>query len=169
MPFNRPSFVKKLSHVSSSGLSGFKLPEHAGARHGAPPLPSRYVFSFGLHDVVDVAPRYAADWSAMRERRTWVPEGWLSLTLATINATRQAGLPAEAKATLAQRAAAEAEQLAELQLSVEARDATAAAKAAARAASAGLLLGDREAEARGRQTGSLKWRAARGELGPRSE
>jgi peptide-N4-(N-acetyl-beta-glucosaminyl)asparagine amidase len=122
------------------------------------------VFSFGLHDVVDVAPRYAADWSAMRERRTWVPEGWLSLTLATINATRQAGLPAEAKATLAQRAAAEAEQLAELQLSVEARDATAAAKA-----SAGMLLGDREAEARGRQTGSLKWRAARGELGPRSE
>ena len=137
-----------------------------------PPLPSRYVFSFGLHDVVDVAPRYAADWSAMRERRTWVPEGWLSLTLATINATRQAGLPVEAKATLAQRAAAEAEQLAELQLSVEARDATAAAKAAARAASsaasAGMLLGDREAEARGRQTGSLKWRAARGELGPRS-
>jgi len=164
VPFNLPSFVKKLSYVSSSGLSGFKLPEHAGARHGAPPLPSRYVFSFGLHDVVDVAPRYAADWSAMRERRTWVPEGWLSLTLATINATRQAGLPAEAKATLAQRAAAEAEQLAELQLSVEARDATAAAKA-----SAGMLLGDREAEARGRQTGSLKWRAARGELGPRSE
>ena len=119
--------------------------------------------------MVDVAPRYAADWSAMRERRTWVPEGWLSLTLATINATRQAGLPAKVMATLAPRAAAEAELLAELQLSVEARDTKAAANAATPAASAGKLLGDREAEARGRQTGSLKWRAARGELGPRSE
>ena len=164
-----PSFVKKLSYVSSIGLSGLQLPEHASAHHDAPPIPSRYVFSFGQHDVVDVAPRYAADWSAMRERRTWVPEGWLSLTLATINATRQAGLPAKVMATLAPRAAAEAELLAELQLSVEARDTKAAANAATPAASAGKLLGDREAEARGRQTGSLKWRAARGELGPRSE
>ena len=42
-------------------------------------------FSFGRDEVVDVAPRYSASWDATLSRRVEVKEGWLELTLASIN------------------------------------------------------------------------------------
>ena len=108
-----------------------------------------YVFAFGRRGCTDVAPRYAADWRATLGRRTWVREGWLELTISTLNASRGA-------ADLDASAAADRAQLAELTKPAEER-------AAAAAAAGGDHGGDKEAEARGRQTGSLEWRRARGE------
>jgi len=101
-----------------------------------------YVFAFGEHEVVDVARRYAVSWPATLRRRGEVKEGWLELTIAALCEARQAALPPRARAALAARAAAEQHQLSQRH--------TRALVAA---------------ETRGRQTGALSWRRARGEAG----
>ena len=102
-----------------------------------------YVFAFGPHEVVDAARRYSRRWEQTLARRTAVKEGWLELTIHTLNETRQAALPPAERAALAERAAREQQQLAK--------------RHEARALS--------QAERQGRTTGSVAWRSARGELG----
>lgn len=75
-----------------------------------------------------------------------VPEGWLEVTVASLNASRQALLPGPARADLAERARLEQQQLAGLDV-----DRSRASLS--------------EAEKKGRQTGAVEWRRRRGELG----
>ena len=117
-----------------------------------------YVFAFGRAGGVDVAPRYAVDWTACAARRDWVAEGWLELTLASMNATVQSTLSAEARAVAEARAAAELEELQRLRRSTAGPHSASSAVPVAEG-------GDLQAEQRGRQTGSVEWREARGELG----
>ena len=103
-----------------------------------------YVFSFGTHEAVDVSRRYSADWAETVKRREKVKEGWLEVTIASLCAARQAELPASEAARLAERALSERAAL------------DGAPEGAKSSRSEGL---------RGRQTGSVEWRRARGELG----
>ena len=115
-----------------------------------------YIFAFGSGGAADVAPRYSTDWQACLERRTDVKEGWLELTIASLNASAQAGLVSglteEQRRSIEARAVADGSHLDALRLGV-----------------GGPVQGgdsvDKEAERRGRQTGSVEWREARGELG----
>ena len=113
---------------------------------GDAPTPRHGPKKFRRRGCTDVAPRYAADWRATLGRRTWVKEGWLELTISTLNASR--GVADHDAAAAADRA-----QLAELTKPAE----------EGAAAAAGGGGGDKETEARGRQTGSIEWRRARGE------
>jgi peptide-N4-(N-acetyl-beta-glucosaminyl)asparagine amidase len=110
----------------------------------------RYVFAFGAHGVADVAPRYALNWRATLNRRTWVDETWLERTVSALNATLQAELPLEVQATVKAREALERQLLAQLHSAENDVD---------------NIDKGRDDERRGRQTGSLEWRQARGELG----
>ena len=101
-----------------------------------------YVFAFGAHEAVDVARRYAVSWPATLLRRAEVKEGWLELTIAALCEARQAALQPHARAALAARAATEQHQLSQRH-------------------ERALVA----AETRGRQTGALSWRRARGEAG----
>ena len=103
-----------------------------------------YVLAFRAHEAVDVTRRYAASWEVTRTRRMSVPEAWLSSHIATLNASAQAMLPPAARQELKVRAMREENLL------------------ASRVEQARGLT---DVERRGRQTGSLEWRRARGELG----
>ena len=118
-----------------------------------------YVFAFEANEATDVAPRYSGDWEACLTRRDWVKEGWLEIILASMNAAAQSNLSSESRAAMERRAIKEREQLA-LRTTPEA-DGLAAGGTTPLAGSDE----DKEAEKRVRQTGSIEWREARGEMG----
>ena len=138
-----------------------------------------YVFAFGRHGAIDVAPRYSAGWSETLQRRTWVKEGWLELALSTLNASAALPVHVSGMHPTDARASAELEELANLRLSPEERQRQleergaagghapnrADESVAASFSSAGGGCGAKEAESRGRQTGPIEWRRARGEAG----
>lgn len=108
-----------------------------------------YVIGFGKDGVVDVTRRYTADFADTATRRGECDEGWLaSATRGLTSRLRMGEGDARRRRRLEER---DAEEQRELQI--------------AGCASQG---GDREEFQQvlpGRQTGSLAWRAARGELG----
>lgn len=158
-----------------------------------------YVFSFGRDEVVDVAPRYSASWDATLSRRVEVKEGWLELTLASINQSVQARLPPAQRAEVERVAAEERRRLDALCVPEPAGPGGSGPAPAEGEAEGGPHVGSPRppspaepagvtqsattaggtpeappdaspdaapaAEQRGRQTGSLEWRRARGELG----
>ena len=164
-----------------------------------------YVLAFTRHEAADVSARYSRDWAETLARRTEVREGWLELTVASLNQTRQAALPAAARAAIEARAQQEREQLAELsrpappepppeqspeqgpseqgpseQLQGPSGGSRCCSDVAAQpeaSRSTGVTTGadstadevanPESAERRGRQTGTVEWRRARGELGDR--
>lgn len=77
-------------------------------------------------------------------------ETWLERTVSALNATLQAELPLEVQATVKAREALERQLLAQLHSAENDVD---------------NIDKGRDDERRGRQTGSLEWRQARGELG----
>jgi peptide-N4-(N-acetyl-beta-glucosaminyl)asparagine amidase len=110
-----------------------------------------YIFAASPAELVDVLNRYvpADALAGARARRTLCGEGWLRARLGILDQHRRAklGLAGAAAAPL-----------------LRARDARSAVDAAELAAPAARREGG-GAEAAGRETGSLAWRAARGELG----
>ncbi|KAJ1620706.1 hypothetical protein T492DRAFT_378249 [Pavlovales sp. CCMP2436] len=104
-----------------------------------------YVFAFGPGEAVDVINRYvlADAWPAVRKSRSQVSESYLQSRIAVLDTQRRALLPPP---SLLLRDTRRAPDILEL-----------ANPAATRDLEAG--------EAGGRETGSVEWRAARGELG----
>ncbi|KAJ3171974.1 hypothetical protein HDU88_006785 [Geranomyces variabilis] len=100
-----------------------------------------YVFAFGPYEAVDVIKRYTNNIDDVRSRRTDVDEGWLRKTLAEITAQLRRDLPESVRLELERRDAQERAQLdgSNKPVAVE--------------------------NLHGRESGSLAWRAVRGELG----
>ncbi len=134
-----------------------------------------YVLAFSRHEVCDVSARYSARWEETLARRTEVKEGWLELTIASINQRLQAPLSPTRRAAIGERGRAERAELDALSSPPPPAEATSEGAEAAAPAAAGEA--EREAGSadgadasddplrRGRQTGSLEWRKARGETG----
>jgi peptide-N4-(N-acetyl-beta-glucosaminyl)asparagine amidase len=104
-----------------------------------------YVFAFSHEEVADVARRYSSSWSETAARRDKVDEEWLASRIALLNATLQGRLAPGQQRVVAARSARECKLL-------DARSDEASRRLSAE-------------ELRGRQTGSVGWRRARGELG----
>ncbi|CAK0827424.1 unnamed protein product [Prorocentrum cordatum] len=102
-----------------------------------------YVFAFSPAEVVDVTPRYTAVWPEVLARRGPASEADLAGVVEDLDARARAG------AAPPPWRAPEAREL-----------------AAARGPGAGREAG--AAELAGRETGSVDWRLARGEMGPRA-
>ena len=101
-----------------------------------------YVLAFSSEEAVDVSRRYADKWHVTVGRRMAVREAWLRETIQSLNTTTQAKLTPERRAMLAERGAREEKLL-----------------------DARIERAMKPEELRGRQTGSLAWRKARGEIG----
>jgi Transglutaminase-like superfamily/Amino-terminal Zinc-binding domain of ubiquitin ligase E3A len=108
-----------------------------------------YVLGFNFKEVVDVTRRYTRQWQQVLERRTLVPEGWLSDTLANCRTTLAQRLSSEAVATLQAHQVAEAKELAALTDPQTTESTTSAIQ---------------PEELKGRDTGSMEWRLSRGEV-----
>lgn len=108
-----------------------------------------YVVGFSCCEIVDVSARYTNHWSELLKRRAQIQEFWLDEAIHSMDVRqRSRGLGGEAAAVIEARKAAEVREL--------------------RARQAVAIRGDRGAkpeERVGRQTGSLEWRAQRGETG----
>ncbi|TPX65736.1 hypothetical protein SpCBS45565_g04979 [Spizellomyces sp. 'palustris'] len=101
-----------------------------------------YVFAFGSDEVVDVIHRYTRNFEEVQTRRIMVSEDWLDKTLRDMTARKRADLPPSVRAELEERDKTEQSQLkTTLQRTAHSKDLVS------------------------RQSGSLEWRAARGELG----
>ncbi|XP_078460267.1 peptide-N(4)-(N-acetyl-beta-glucosaminyl)asparagine amidase isoform X1 [Lampetra fluviatilis] len=101
-----------------------------------------YVFAFSKDELVDVSWRYSCRHTDMLSRRTRCREGWLRSTIARLNHTRQQAIDVARRTQLLQRCVVELVE----------------------------FLSPREPQEGavkygGRQTGSVAWRTARGELG----
>ena len=73
-----------------------------------------YVIATGLHDVVDVTPRYTRKWSEVLQRRTPIQEQWLAAALASLHARQRHQAPALPSAEAAGLAARDAQEAVEL-------------------------------------------------------
>lgn len=109
-----------------------------------------FVVAFGVHDVVDVTRRYIIDVPGNEQRRRAILGGegdemWLGETIASRRGASRSSLTDERQATLSAR---DVREQAELIACV----------------SVNSMRGD-NTSLHGRTTGSLAWRAARGELG----
>ncbi|XP_064205332.1 peptide-N(4)-(N-acetyl-beta-glucosaminyl)asparagine amidase [Anguilla rostrata] len=100
-----------------------------------------YILAFSREQVVDVTWRYSCKHEEVLTRRTQVQEAWLRETISSLNSARQQSLPAERKKELLER------------LLVELVEFISPKKPKA-------------GELGGRVSGSLAWRAARGETRP---
>jgi peptide-N4-(N-acetyl-beta-glucosaminyl)asparagine amidase len=105
-----------------------------------------YVVAFGKDEAVDVTRRYVADYAQCLGRRTECDEGWLAATLRALTARLRAGRVGDEVTQLATRDAMDADEL---------------RRAGAHVPPADVPFDDLP----GRTTGSVAWRAARGELG----
>lgn len=105
-----------------------------------------YVVAFGKDEAVDVTRRYVADYARCLGRRTECHEEWLAATLGALTAKLRAGMDGDEVARLATRDAADADEL---------------SRAGTHVPPADVPFDDLP----GRTTGSIAWRAARGELG----
>jgi hypothetical protein len=117
--------------------------------HPVPPFLS-YIIACSKDEVVDVTQRYTKRWNEVLERRTACPEQWLRIYVQSLTQIKAMSLPPERARTLAARALVEAR---EFEANVAEDNET------RRVASL------KEEEKQGRTTGSVEWRAARGELG----
>jgi len=146
-----------------------------------------YVIACSKDEVVDVTRRYTKRWSEVLDRRTSCPEGWLNMYCQSLTQMKALMTPRERQEELARRrqreeaefaaneaeekaakaaAAAAAEEAARQAASAGSASAAAAASSAAAAAAASAASSSvKEEEKQGRTTGSVEWRAARGELG----
>lgn len=104
-----------------------------------------YVLAFSVDEVRDVTLRYTRDLEGVSGRRTNCPELWLSGLLDGICEDMHSNLSPEQRTELNERWLKECVEFRKM-TNVDFRDLT-------------------EAEKRGRSTGSLAWRLARGELG----
>lgn len=105
-----------------------------------------YVVAFGKDEAVDVTRRYVADYAQCLERRTECHEGWLAATLSALTARLRAGRDGDEVTRLSTRDATDVDEL---------------SRAGAHVPPADVTFDDLP----GRTTGSVAWRAARGELG----
>jgi len=105
-----------------------------------------YVVAFGKDEAVDVTRRYVADYAQCLGRRTECDEGWLAATLGALTARLRAGRDGDEVTQLSARDAIDADEL---------------SRAGAHVPPADVPFDDLP----GRTTGSVAWRAARGELG----
>ncbi|CAI5472421.1 unnamed protein product [Closterium sp. Yama58-4] len=109
-----------------------------------------YVFGVGRDGVADVVRRYTQKWSELQHRRTEASEAAVAAAVAAVTGRARAGVSVDERKQLEERDAREQEEL-----------------------SGGRGGGDEGGEGGerdgvvlgGRQTGSVEWRAARGELG----
>ena len=101
-----------------------------------------YVVAFSADGAADVTRRYVVDPAENATRRDQCDEAWLARELRDITARLRRETDAERRAELTARDASEAEELS--------------------------AVDDETRPLPGRQTGSLEWRAARGELGERA-
>jgi len=106
-----------------------------------------YVVAVSVHQIVDVTQRYTTKYNEVLTRRTLVPEQWLASVIAQMNAELNQHLSPEAKANLIKRKPVEE---AEFKINREGRKKKEEVK---------------EEEKDGRISGSVEWRAQRGELG----
>lgn len=109
-----------------------------------------YIIACSKDEVVDVTQRYTKRWNEVQERRTACPEQWLRIYVQSLAQIKLMSLPADRQRVLAARAIVEAREF----------DANVAEDNEAR-----RLASLKEEEKQGRTTGSVEWRAARGELG----
>ncbi|KAL0962145.1 hypothetical protein UPYG_G00336290 [Umbra pygmaea] len=100
-----------------------------------------YIFAFSKDQVVDVTWRYSCKHSEVLSRRNKVQEPWLLQTINGLNAVRQQSLSAERKKELLERLLVELVEFISPKTT-------------------------KQGELGGRSSGSLAWRAARGETGP---
>ena len=119
-----------------------------------------YVVAFSKEEVVDVTCRYTRQWDQCVARRDKCPELWLAEFVASLRMSKLASLPPARRTLLVERAEKEKKEL-EPRNYVKPADPPPAAAAAAEGGA-----GDESVQALpGRTTGSLEWRAARGEIG----
>ena len=124
-----------------------------------------YVIAFGLDEVVDVSRRYTRDFSVMLTRRNLAREEWLQQFLACqdiiqrLGTRRGAGVSASRQTVLLAR---KEREIAELMKSGGGGGGGGGGGEEEVASTSTQL---RSEEAIGRTTGSVEWRAARGELG----
>jgi len=104
-----------------------------------------YVIAFSKDEVVDVTCRYTRQWDECRTRRSKCPELWLAEYIQTIKLSKLSQMPPQRQNVLRQRWEKEVKEL-EPRNYVKPSEPT-------------------EPALPGRTTGSLEWRAARGELG----
>ncbi|KAI8821638.1 uncharacterized protein EV422DRAFT_566723 [Fimicolochytrium jonesii] len=104
-----------------------------------------YIFSIGPYEVVDVIHRYTARPDETFARRTLVDEAWLSQQVKVLTHALREGLPPSMIAELEERDKAEETQL------------------------KGAPKVEHPEDLVGRQSGSVEWRATRGEIGKSGE
>ncbi|KAK9909396.1 hypothetical protein WJX75_001604 [Coccomyxa subellipsoidea] len=102
-----------------------------------------YVVAFSKGGVRDVTRRYTRQWSQLQNRRAEVSEPWLMSACFALNVRLRSELTASERSLLEQRDASEDRELTNTQMPPP----------------------EAATPLPGRQTGSVEWRAARGELG----
>ena len=111
-----------------------------------------YVVAFSKEEIVDVTCRYTRQWDQCLARRTKCPELWLAEMIQSMRMSKLSSLPPARRRILEERAEKEKTELVPRNY-VKPVDPPPVAAAAP------------EPLLPGRTTGSLEWRAARGELG----
>ncbi|CAI5987193.1 unnamed protein product [Closterium sp. NIES-65] len=111
-----------------------------------------YVFGVGRDGVADVIRRYTRKWSELQHRRTEASEAAVATAVAAVTARARASLNVDERRRLEERDAREREELS------GGRGGGKEGGGEEGGVRDGVVLG-------GRQTGSVEWRAARGELG----
>ena len=131
-----------------------------------------YVIAFGLDEVVDVSKRYTRNYTDMLTRRSFAREEWLQQFIACqdiiqrLGTQRSAGVSASRQSVLLSRKTREMNELMKSgggDASIEADNVGQGERSGSSASANTPQL--RSEEAIGRTTGSVEWRAARGELG----
>lgn len=136
-----------------------------------------YVIAFGLDEVVDVSKRYTRNFTDMLTRRSLAREEWLQQFIACqdiiqrLGTQRSVGVSASRQSVLVSRKTREMNELMKSggggscggDASIEAESVGQGERSGSSASANTPQL--RSEEAIGRTTGSVEWRAARGELG----
>jgi peptide-N4-(N-acetyl-beta-glucosaminyl)asparagine amidase len=119
-----------------------------------------YIISSSCFETVDVTRRYTRKWQEVLQRRLEVPEAWLSLTLAQLNAQLQFQmmLPDALYREHEARRAAEQQQLLLSHTQASSCETSLIRPIDIEAQDAAAPLPPR-------QSGSLEWRQSRGEMG----